>query len=287
MISDKDNKQAGDDTILQVENVVKAYDLHHFSFGGSHKAAPAVDNVTIRINKGEAFGLVGGSGSGKTTLARLILKLERFDAGTIHFEDLDVGKLKGPALKAFRRKMQMIPQDPYQSLNPYFSIFETVAEPLVIHRVGDDKTRRGMVENAMALSGLTPAADFFDRFPHQLSGGQRQRAAIARAVVLDPHFIIADEPTSMLDASISIAVFKLLHRIKRQRNVTFLYITHDLAAARIFCERIAVMHRGKIIETGATEEVIGNPQASYTKALIAAQPRFVSFKTVAKGGTKR
>ncbi|MCJ8501492.1 ABC transporter ATP-binding protein [Desulfatitalea alkaliphila] len=287
MISDQDRIQSPADIILRVENVVKAYEMRHFSFGGSHKTSPAVDNVTIRINRGEAFGLVGGSGSGKTTLARLILKLERFDAGAIHFEDLNVGKLKGPSLKSFRRKIQMIPQDPYQSLNPYFSIFETVAEPLVIHRIGDDKARRRIVENAMVLSGLTPAADYYDRYPHQLSGGQRQRVAIARAVVLEPQFIIADEPTSMLDASISIAVFKLLHTIKRRHNVTFLFITHDLAAARHFCERIAVMHRGKIIETGATEKIIGNPQAPYTKALIAAQPRFVSFRNIGKESAKK
>ena len=276
------NEQSDQTTILKIENVAKTYHSNHYLFGRADKGVTAVNDVSISVKKGEVFGLVGGSGSGKTTLARLVLKLERFDSGRIHFEDMDVATLKGPSLKAFRRRIQMIPQDPYQSLNPYFSIYETIAEPLVIHGIGDDKTRRQLVENALTVSGLLPAAEYFGRYPHQLSGGQRQRAAIARAMVLDPHFIIADEPTSMLDASISIAIFRLLYKIKRQKNVTFLFITHDLAAARFFCDRIAVIHHGSIIETGPTCDIIDNPQTAYTQALIAAQPRFVYLKKTGK-----
>ncbi|MBR9980837.1 MAG: ABC transporter ATP-binding protein [Desulfatitalea sp.] len=276
------NERPDQTTILKIENVAKTYQSSHYLFGRADKGVTAVNDVSINVKKGEVFGLVGGSGSGKTTLARLVLKLERFDSGRIHFEDMDVATLKGPALKAFRRRIQMIPQDPYQSLNPYFSIYETIAEPLVIHGIGDDKTRKQLVENALTVSGLLPASDYFARYPHQLSGGQRQRAAIARAMVLDPHFIIADEPTSMLDASISIAIFRLLYKIKRQKNVTFLFITHDLAAARFFCDRIAVIHHGRIVETGPTCDIIDNPQTAYTQALIAAQPRFVYLKKTGK-----
>lgn len=272
---DMEQTLAEQNTILNISNVVKRYRPRRFLFGGGNQGITAVNGVTIDVQKGEVFGLVGGSGSGKTTLARLVLKLEAFDSGTIRFEDLDVGTLKGSALKAFRRKIQMIPQDPYQSLNPYFSIYETVSEPLVIHGIGDDKTRRDLVNKALAVSGLHPAPEFAARYPHQLSGGQRQRAAIARAMVLEPDFIIADEPTSMLDASISMAIFRLLHKIKREKRVTFLFITHDLAAARLFCDRIAVIHHGRIIEAGPTRKIIENPQAAYTKALIDAQPQYV------------
>ncbi len=243
-------------------------------FGKSQAGVTALDNVSLQVKRGEVFGLVGGSGSGKTTLGRLVLKLEALDSGEIWFDNKELKNLKGSEFKAFRRKIQMIPQDPYQSLNPYFSIYDCVAEPLVIHSIGNDKTRRDLVAESLEAAGLSPAADFFPRYPHQLSGGQRQRSAIARAMVLDPEFIIADEPTSMLDASISFSIFRLLSKIKRDRNVTFLFITHDLAAARIFCDRIAVIHQGRIIETGPTQEIIANPQQEYTKSLLAAQPRF-------------
>ncbi len=261
-------------TILEVKNAVKHYRSRRFLFGKPDAGVTAVDNVSFEVAKGEVFGLVGGSGSGKTTLGRLALRLENLDAGDIRFDGIPVSGLKGAALKAFRRRIQLIPQDPYQSLNPYFSIYDTIAEPLVIHGFGDEKTRRDMVKTALETSGLAPASAYSNRYPHQLSGGQRQRAAIARAMVLEPEFVIADEPTSMLDASISFSIFKLLSKIKRERNVTFLFITHDLAAARFFCDRIAVIHQGKIIETGPIREVIENPQATYTKTLINAQPRF-------------
>lgn len=260
--------------ILEIKNVVKRYGAKHFLFGKPDAGITAVDGVSFSVEKGEVFGLVGGSGSGKTTLGRLALKLEDFDAGEIRFNAVSVSGLKGPALKAFRRKIQLIPQDPYQSLNPYFSVYDSIAEPLVIHGIGNDKTRGDLVKQALEMTGLTPASAYSSSYPHQLSGGQRQRAAIARAMILNPAFIIADEPTSMLDASISFSIFKLLSMIKRERNVSFLFITHDLAAARFFCDRIAVIHKGRIVETGRTNEVIGNPRHDYTKALINAQPRF-------------
>ena len=267
--------------ILKMTNIIKTYRSHRISFRKPEPGVTAVDDVSFHIEKGEVFGLVGGSG--KTTLARLLLKLDNFDSGEILFDGMDVRHLKGAALRSFRRKIQMIPQDPYQSLNPYFSIYDTIGEPLIIHKIGDEETRAEMIKKALEASGLIPASDFIFRYPHQLSGGQRQRAAIARAMVLDPLFIIADEPTSMLDASISFSIFKLLTTIKRERNVTFLFITHDLAAARFFCDRIAVIHHGRIVETGPTREVIENPKADYTRTLIDAQPRFTFTRPASKG----
>lgn len=260
--------------ILSVQNVTRIYRSRSFLFARDDQGVTAVSDVSLDVNQGEVFGLVGGSGSGKTTLGRLILRLERPDVGDIRFEGESVGGLRGSSLKAFRRKMQMIPQDPYQSLNPYFSIYDTVAEPLVIHGIGDDAARQELVRKALDSCGLSPAHDYYSRYPHQLSGGQRQRAAIARAMVLDPDFVIADEPTSMLDASISFSIFRLLSKIRKKQRVTFLFITHDLAAARFFCDRIAVIRQGRLVETGPTLEIIENPQHEYTKALIAAQPRF-------------
>lgn len=269
-----ENKSTMENVILEIKNVFKRYRSQGFLFGKPGAGVTAVDDVSFEVLKGEVFGLVGGSGSGKTTLGRLALKLENFDAGEIRFNGRSVSGLKGPALKAFRRKIQLIPQDPYQSLNPYFSVYDSIAEPLVIHGIGNDKTRGERVKQALEMTGLTPAAPYFSSYPHQLSGGQRQRAAIARAMILDPAFVIADEPTSMLDASISFSIFKLLSKIKREKNVAFLFITHDLAAARFFCDRIAVIHKGRIIETGPTKDVIENPKDDYTKTLINAQPRF-------------
>lgn len=266
--------QETNNPIVELNEVRKTYRSHRFLFRRMDAGVTAVDGVSLSVKRGEAFGLVGGSGSGKTTLARLLLRLEAYDSGLVRFDGADVSRLKGGALTAFRRKIQMIPQDPYQSLNPYFSIFDTVAEPLVIHGIGTDDSRRKSVASALEAAGLTPAADYMFRYPHLLSGGQRQRAAIARAMVLDPSFIVADEPTSMLDASISFSIFRLLTRIRRERDVTFLFITHDLAAARFFCDRVAVIHHGKIVESGPVKDVIENPQDPYTKTLIAAQPRF-------------
>jgi len=274
---------APDSAILEVQNVSRIYRSRRFLFARDDKGITAVDNVSLHVRLGEVFGLVGGSGSGKTTLGRLILRLEHPDGGDIRFEGMSVSSLRGRGLKAFRRRMQMIPQDPYQSLNPYFSIYDTVAEPLVIHGIGDDAARHELVRKALESCGLSPAQDYYPRYPHQLSGGQRQRAAIARVMVLDPDFVIADEPTSMLDASISFSIFRLLSKIRKKQRVTFLFITHDLAAARFFCDRIAVVRQGRIVETGPTVAVIENPQHEYTKSLIAAQPRFSFVKNPAEG----
>lgn len=266
--------------ILTVDGLTKTYRSDRSLLKRSGVKLTAVKNISLEIGRGEFFGLVGASGSGKTTLGRLILKLETFDAGAIRFKGLQVNDLKGSSLKTFRRQIQLIPQDPYQSLNPYLSVFDTIAEPLIIHKLGSPKDRKERVRESLEAAGLTPAGDFFQRYPHQLSGGQRQRAAIARAMVLEPDFVVADEPTSMLDASISFTIFKLLSEIQKRKNVTFLFITHDLAAARFLCNRIAVIYQGEIVETGPTREVIDQPQTEYTKFLIQAQPSFSFIRKV-------
>ena len=262
--------------ILKLEQIYKV-----FKSGGSFwESAPqevvALNGVSLNIRKGEIFGLVGESGSGKTTTGRLIVKLEEPDDGKLLLDGKDISKIKGKALKDFRRKVQMIFQDPYQSLNPYLSVYDTVAEPLIVHNVGNTADRKDTVREILQAVGLAPPDDFFYRYPHQLSGGQRQRVAIARAMILKPEFVVADEPTSMLDAPISVQIFNILSEIREKMNVTFLFITHSLAAARYLCDRIAVIYRGELVEVGPTEEIIQNPTHPYTRALIEAHPRFRS-----------
>lgn len=260
--------------IIRLEQVCKVFTSGRSFWGSAQNEVVALNRVSLKIYRGEIFGLVGESGSGKTTMGRLIVKLEEPDGGKLLIDGIDITKIKGKALKDFRRKVQMIFQDPYQSLNPYFSLYDTVAEPLVVHNVGTTETRKEMVREVLKSAGLSPPDDFFYRYPHQLSGGQRQRVAIARAMILKPELVIADEPTSMLDASISIQIFNILSEMREKLNVTFLFITHSLAAARYLCDRIAVIYRGELVEIGSAEDIIQSPQHSYTRALIEAHPRF-------------
>ena len=218
--------------------------------------------------------MVGESGSGKTTAGRLIVKLEEPAEGRIYLDGNDITKLKGRELKEYSFNVQMIFQDPYQSLNPQFSVFDTISEPLTIHKIGNAEDKDKLVRETMKSVGLSPPDDFINRYPHQLSGGQRQRVAIARAMVLKPKFVVADEPTSMLDASISAQIFNILLKMRDQFHVTLLFITHSLAAARYLCDRIAVIYKGNLMEMGPAEVVINNPKHPYTQALIDALPKF-------------
>ena len=234
----------------------------------------AVDDVSFKILRGEIFGLVGESGCGKTTTGRLLLRLIEPTAGEILFNDVDVTSINSEReMKALRRKMQIIFQDPYESLSPRMSVLDIVAEPLRIQKVTESEDElMERVVGALEELDLTPPEEFMYRFPHELSGGQRQRVAIARAFVLKPEFLVADEPVSMLDASIRTEVLRLLLGLLEKFHSSFLYITHDVALARYMCNRMGVMYLGKIVEKGLTEKVIHEPLHPYTEALIAAVP---------------
>lgn len=232
----------------------------------------AVDNVSFKINRGEIAGLVGESGSGKTTLARLILRLIEPSSGSVFFEGQDILSLNARELKEIRRKMQIIFQDPYGALNPRLTIQKTIEEPLVIHRLYDSKERLDVTKKMLKSVGLNPPELYLDKYPHELSGGQRQRVVICRALALNPSFIVMDEPVSLLDATVRTQILDLILKLKEEFNLTYLFITHDLALARYICNRIFVMYRGKIVEAGETEQVISEPLHSYTKTLISAVP---------------
>ncbi len=270
---------------LEIEDITKVYKTKGSLFRGSGMDVIALNHISLKIYKGEIFGLVGESGSGKTTVGRLIVSLEKTQHGRISLEGVEITGLKGRALKNFRRGVQMIFQDPYQSLNPQRSVYDTISEPLGVHSIGNAETRRELVDEAMKSVGLSPPADFWYRYPHRLSGGQRQRVAIARAMVLKPHFVIADEPTSMLDASISAQIFNILLQMREKLGVTMLFITHSLAAARYLCDRIAVIYRGNLMEIGPAEEIIRSPRHPYTQALIDAIPKFGHSGEVKHYGT--
>jgi peptide/nickel transport system ATP-binding protein len=260
--------------LVEMKQVTKAYASRKKLFTRSSPQVLALNSIDLSIAKGEVFGLVGQSGSGKTTTGRLLVKLESPTAGEIFFNKTPISPLKGSGLKTYRSRVQMIFQDPYQSLNPHLSIAETVLEPLIVQKIGTPDTRTEKVIHTLDTVGLSPGEAFFNRYPHQLSGGQRQRVAIARAIVLAPQFIVADEPTSMLDATIAIQLFQLLEQIKETFGMTFLFITHNLAAARYMCDRIAVIHDGHIVEVNTADNIIRHPEHPYTKQLIKVQPGF-------------
>ncbi|HDZ90067.1 MAG: ABC transporter ATP-binding protein [Deltaproteobacteria bacterium] len=274
-----------DESVLKIRDVTKVYKGKGALFGASGKDVTALDRVSFDIFKGEIFGLVGESGSGKTTVGRLIVGLEDVSSGKIFLNGREVVGLKGRARKEFRSQVQMIFQDPYQSLNPQRAIYDTVSEPLKIHGVGNASTKRDLVREILQSVGLSPPDDFLFKYPHRLSGGQRQRVAIARAMVLKPTFVIADEPTSMLDASISAQIFNILLDMRNRLDVTQMFITHSLAAARYLCDRVAVIYRGNLMEIGSAEEVIRNPKHPYTQALLDAVPKFGHHRDVSRYGT--
>ncbi len=261
-------------TVLELRDISKIYKTRASFFGPGGEQVVALNRISLTIYKGEIFGLVGESGSGKTTAGRLIVGLENPKEGEIYLNSTEITGLKGRALKDYRRKVQMIFQDPYQSLNPQLSIYESVAEPLIIHKMAGGVERLERVSQTLKTVGLSPPQEFLYRYPHQLSGGQRQRVAIARAMVLGPEFVVADEPTSMLDASYSAQIFNILLNVRDTLQVTILFITHNLAAARYLCDRVGVIYKGNLMELGPADEVIQNPKHPYTQALIDAIPKF-------------
>lgn len=255
-------------------------DLHtHFHlgqtgrWGGEQRVVRAVDGVSFDLARGEILALVGESGCGKSTLALSLMHLEQPSSGRVEFEGRDITHVTGSGRKALSRHMQMIFQDPYESLNPTHTIGEIVAEPLVVHKLAATRAEREeKVRLALEDAGLRPATDFLHRYPHELSGGQRQRVVIAGALVLEPVLLLADEPVSMLDVSIRAEVLNLLQELRQTRGISVLFITHDLGTVSYFADRVAVMYLGRIVEIGPTGDVLLNPQHPYTKALLSVVP---------------
>ena len=259
-----------DGPVLRIDGLSVTFFVRKSFF--SSRPISAVTDVDLSLDKGETVALVGESGSGKTTLGRATLQLAPISAGRIVFEGIDIAGLKGKELLSFRHRAQAIFQDPFSSLSPYMRVGELVEEPLVIHGPKDRSEREAMVLTALEQVKLSPAADFVEKYPHTLSGGQRQRVSIARAMVLEPDYLVADEPVSMIDASSRAEILYLLADLQKQRELTFLYITHDLASARHFADRIAVMYAGRIVELAAPDRLVDDARHPYSKALLAAVP---------------
>jgi oligopeptide/dipeptide ABC transporter ATP-binding protein len=233
----------------------------------------AVDGISLDIRRGEVLGLVGESGSGKTTLGRTLLGLVRATSGSIEFEGRQIARLPEREWRALRRRVQVVFQDPHASLNPAMTIEQAIGHPLVIHGLESDRARlRLRVIEVLERCGLAPGADFLDKYPSDLSGGQKQRAVIARAIILNPVLLVADEPVSMLDMSVRAKILELMVELKRDFELTYLYITHDLATARFFCDRIAIMYLGRIVEIGPADAIYAEPRHPYTQALLRAIP---------------
>ena len=253
--------------ILKVENLSKHFPIRS-SLKLGKRVIRAVDDVSFSIMPGETLGLVGESGSGKTTTGRSIIRIEEPTRGRIIFKDADITRVPNRDMKPIRRNMQMIFQDPYESLNPRCTVGEIISEPMLIHKMYTSSEREGHVQRLLETVGLKP--DHIRRYAHEFSGGQRQRISIARALALDPGFIICDEPISALDVSIQAQIINLLIRIQDEMGIAYLFIAHDLAMVRHISHTVAVMYRGRIVEFGPTEEVYGAPAHPYTQALMSA-----------------
>jgi peptide/nickel transport system ATP-binding protein len=262
--------------ILKVQNLKQYFTLEpnfiQQLFSQQAKIIKAVDDISFEIDRGEILGLVGESGCGKSTLSRTILQLLKPTAGKVEFFGEDLTKLSPQQLRSKRRQLQMVFQDPHACLNPLMKVGESIADPLLIHKLADRTTAKEKVESMLEKVGLTPVNDYYYRYPKELSGGQQQRVAIARALITNPQLVICDEPVSMLDATVQTQVLELMLALKAEFNLTYLFITHDLGVARFLCDRIAVMNSGKIVEIGTTEQIFTRSQHPYTQKLLSAAP---------------
>lgn len=254
--------------IIEVKNLKKYFEKKTL-FSSKLSIVKAVDDVTFSLNKGEVFVLAGESGSGKSTIAKLILKSLQADSGKIIFEGNEI-KNDSKSLNLIRMGCQMIHQDPYDSINPRMRIHDIISEPLEIHDIGNKKDRAKRVKEVLQEVRLEPVEEIMNKFPHMLSGGQRQRVVVARALAINPQVILADEPVSMLDVSIRSEMLELMQQLQNKHKISFIYITHDLATARYFGHRIAILYLGKIVEMGEINRVLLEPKHPYTQALIDA-----------------
>lgn len=261
--------------LIQVKNLKKYYPVNSGIkdvFKKGKLFVKAIDDISFNINKGEILGLAGESGSGKTTTGEILVKLQDITQGEIVFDGHDFMSKSRDEEKKFRKEVQMIFQDPYETLNPRFTILDTIAEPLKIYGMKDKTEIYNKVIEVLEIAELRPAEQYVYRYPHELSGGQRQRVAIARGIVLEPKFLVADEPVSMLDVSIRADILNLLKSLRKKMGLTMLYVSHDLSTIKYLCDRIAIMYLGKIVEIGEVNEVIHNPKHPYTKVLLSSVP---------------
>ena len=254
--------------ILKIEGLSKTFTKKGF-FNSNIDTVKAVNDVTFSLDEGEILAIAGQSGSGKSTIAKLILRAIEPDSGKIYFSRKEISS-NVENLKNFRAKCQMVYQDPYDSVNPRMKVYDIINEPLEIHNIGSKEERYQTVLKTLQQVKLEPAKEILEKFPHMLSGGQRQRVVIARALVTNPKVIIADEPVSMLDVSIRGEILELLDEIQKKNNISIIYITHDLATAKFFADKIIILYSGKIVESGFISEVLTNPKHPYTQALIDA-----------------
>ncbi len=256
--------------LLEVKNLKKYFDIKGGVFGQTIGTVKAVDDVSLSVNKGEVLGIVGESGCGKSTTGRTILRLLEPTGGEIFFEGQDITKISNEKMRKLRRDMQIVFQDPYASLNPRHNVEKILSEPLVVHGIGDKNERTKKVREMLEVVGLS--SYHAKRYPHQFSGGQRQRIGIARALMVNPKLIIADEPVSALDVSIQSQVLNLMQDLKKAFNLTYIFIAHDLSVVKHISDRVGVMYLGRLVELATKEELYSNPKHPYTKALLSAVP---------------
>lgn len=257
--------------LITIDGLRVHYEERRMGAGG--RKVRAVDGVSLGIRRGEIFSVVGESGCGKTSMGKAILNITRATSGSIIYDGMDLAKIGGAELRAMRRKLQMIYQDPYESLDPRQSIYDTLLEPLLIHRRDlSSAQKRDLVMSHLEAVGLRPAETIAARYPHHLSGGQRQRVAIAAAIILEPDFVVADEPVSMLDVSVRSEILKLMLNLQKDKGLTYMFITHDLSLAWMISHRIAVFYLGRMVEIGGAEEIVHGSAHPYTNALVSVIP---------------